>query len=121
MAALRYVAAKGPRQTLGSLHIACCVKPGASHKREGILDVTENVVDLAVSAQAKEGEANKAVRELIARVSLIEVDDWSLKSTSFFVLSSSCKVGFSHISLTDIAVGAMRTKVGRPDIQRNEE
>jgi uncharacterized protein YggU (UPF0235/DUF167 family) len=69
MAAVRFVAAKGTKQTLGSLQIACHVKPGASHKREGILDVTKETIELAVSAQAKEGEANKAVRDLIAKVS----------------------------------------------------
>jgi uncharacterized protein YggU (UPF0235/DUF167 family) len=69
MAAVRFIVAKGAKQTLGSLQIACHVKPGASHRREGILAVTQDVVELAVSAQAKEGEANKAVRELIAEVS----------------------------------------------------
>ena len=69
MAAVRFIAAKGAKQTLGFLQIACHVKPGASHKRAGILDVTDDTIELAVSAQAKEGEANKAVRELIAKVS----------------------------------------------------
>ena len=72
MAAVRFVAPKRAKQTLGALQIACHVKPGASQKREGILAVTEKTVQLAVSARAKEGEANKAVRELIAEVSLIE-------------------------------------------------
>jgi hypothetical protein len=121
MTALRFVAAKRARQNLGSLHIACRVKLGASHKRVGILDVTDNVVELAVSAQAKEGEANKAVRELIAQVSLMEIDGGSIESTSFFVIDSNCKVGFSLNPLTDIAVGAMRTKVGRSNIQRSED
>jgi uncharacterized protein len=69
MSAVRFVTAKGTKPSLGSLHIACHVKAGASHKREGIITVTEDAIDLTVSAQAKEGEANKAVRELIAEVS----------------------------------------------------
>ena len=69
MAAVRFVAGKGAKHPFGTLQLACHVKPGASSKREGILAVTDNTIELAVSAQAKDGEANKAVRELLAEVS----------------------------------------------------
>lgn len=54
--ALRFFADRG--RQLGFLHIACHVKTGASHKRVGILNMTDEVVELAV-----------AVRHLMAKVS----------------------------------------------------
>lgn len=68
MAAVRYFAGRGAANPRGTLHLACHVKAGVSKKRQGILSVTDSVVELCVSAQAKEGEANQAVRELIADV-----------------------------------------------------
>lgn len=67
-AAIRFVVAKGTKQGQGSIHIACHVRPGGSSKREGITAVTAESIELCIAAQAKEGEANKAVRELIAEV-----------------------------------------------------
>jgi uncharacterized protein YggU (UPF0235/DUF167 family) len=61
--------AKRSQQKYGLLQIACRVKPGVSSNREGILSVTEEVIELCVSAKAKDGEANKAVVGLIAQVS----------------------------------------------------
>ncbi|OJD37027.1 uncharacterized protein BKCO1_8000131 [Diplodia corticola] len=67
--AIRFIASKGNKATsTGSVSVACHVKPGASAKREGISCVTDDGVELCVSAQAKEGEANKAVQKLIAEV-----------------------------------------------------
>ncbi|KAL1646434.1 hypothetical protein SLS58_003394 [Diplodia intermedia] len=67
--AIRFIASKGSKATsAGSVSLACHVKPGASAKREGINSVTDDGVELCVSAQAKEGEANKAVQKLIAEV-----------------------------------------------------
>ncbi|KAF2147289.1 uncharacterized protein K452DRAFT_4928 [Aplosporella prunicola CBS 121167] len=67
-AAVRFIAAKGAKGSLGSISLSCHVKPGASAKREGINDLTPDCIELCVSAQAKEGEANKAVQKLIAEV-----------------------------------------------------
>lgn len=67
--AIRWVLPKNAKTGAGaSVHLACHVKPGASSKREGISAVTPTSIDLCVAAQAKDGEANKAVRELIASV-----------------------------------------------------
>jgi uncharacterized protein YggU (UPF0235/DUF167 family) len=58
--AIRYVAARGIIQLL------CRVKPGVSANRQGVGAVTSGGVDVCVAAQAREGEANKAVRDVIA-------------------------------------------------------
>lgn len=54
------------RPTLGAIHIQLHVKPGAHKDREGITSVTETAVNLCVSAQAREGEANKAVISILS-------------------------------------------------------
>lgn len=66
--AIRYVPAT--KTALGALYIDCHVKPKA-RQGSGILSVDEEIVELAVSAQAREGEANKAVVGLLASVSYI--------------------------------------------------
>lgn len=66
--AIRFIASKPPKSKLGSLQLLCYVKPGVNAKREGIGEVTDEHIEVRVAAQAKEGEANKAVREVIAEV-----------------------------------------------------
>lgn len=58
--AVRFIASP-KKPMLGSIHIQLHVKPGAHKDREGVSSVTDTAIDLCVSAQAKEGEANKAV------------------------------------------------------------
>lgn len=65
--AIRFIAAKSKTQG-ASIQLLCHVKPGVSAKREGIAAVTDEGIELCISAQAREGEANKAVREMIAEV-----------------------------------------------------
>lgn len=67
MSVIRFLAPKSAKST-GCISILCHVKPGASAKREGISSVTSDLVTLCVSAQAKEGEANKAVQKMISSV-----------------------------------------------------
>lgn len=64
---IRHVASSA-RSALGFIHIQCHVKPGASKQREGIISVSDSVVEVCVSAQPRDGEANKAVRELLSDV-----------------------------------------------------
>lgn len=64
--AVRFIAGKAPKARTGSIQLQCHVKPGVSAYREGIGAVTDEVIEVRVAAQAKEGEANKAVREVIA-------------------------------------------------------
>lgn len=51
-----------------NLHIACHVKPNTSSKREGIISVGPDRVDVCVAAVPKNGEANSAVEGLFAGV-----------------------------------------------------
>ncbi|KAK3346678.1 hypothetical protein B0T25DRAFT_571800 [Lasiosphaeria hispida] len=50
----------------GTLYINCNVKPGASKSREGITSVRDDAVEICVAAQAREGEANKAVVKVLS-------------------------------------------------------
>ncbi|OCK85151.1 hypothetical protein K432DRAFT_439461 [Lepidopterella palustris CBS 459.81] len=66
--AIRFIAAKAPKQQGGSIQLLCHVKPGVGAQREGIASVSAQSIEVCVAAQAKDGEANRAVRELIAEV-----------------------------------------------------
>ncbi|WQF78533.1 Putative YggU-like superfamily protein [Colletotrichum destructivum] len=66
-AAVRFVAGT-KKSSLGTLYLQCHVKPGASRVREGVTAVTEGAVEMCVAAQAREGEANKAVIKLLSEV-----------------------------------------------------
>lgn len=63
--AIRFVTGS-KKSPLGSLHLRLHVKPGASKTREGVLAVTDDAIELCVAAQAKEGEANKAVVQVLS-------------------------------------------------------
>ena len=64
--AVRYVAAAAAKSGTGMLQLLCHVKPGVSASREGIAAVSEDRIDVCVAAQARDGEANKAVRRVVA-------------------------------------------------------
>lgn len=64
---LRYVAAT-KKSAKGTLYLQCHVKPGASKVREGVAAVTDNVVEVCVAAQPRDGESNKAVLEVLCKV-----------------------------------------------------
>ncbi|KAF7562420.1 hypothetical protein G7046_g1691 [Stylonectria norvegica] len=63
--AIRFVTGS-KKSPLGSLHLRLHVKPGASKTREGVLAVTEDAIELCVAAQPREGEANKAVVQVLS-------------------------------------------------------
>ncbi|KAM0326946.1 hypothetical protein ACHAQA_006066 [Verticillium albo-atrum] len=65
--ALRYVAAT-KKSPFGILYLHCRVKPGAAKAREGVTALTDEVVELCVAAQPREGEANKAVVQLLSEI-----------------------------------------------------
>ncbi|KAI0870480.1 DUF167-domain-containing protein [Hypoxylon argillaceum] len=48
------------------LQLRCHVRPGASKAREGVVDITDEVVELCVSAPPQDGKANKAVLEVLS-------------------------------------------------------
>jgi hypothetical protein len=65
--AIWYVAAT-KKSAKNTLYMHCHVKPGASKTREGVLSVNDEAVELCVAAQAREGEANKAVIKVLSEV-----------------------------------------------------
>ena len=68
--AIRFLAAT-KKSPLGTLQLQCHVKPGAARAREGVLSVRDDVVELCVAAQAREGEANRAVVRLLSEVRIL--------------------------------------------------
>ncbi|KAH8819545.1 hypothetical protein F5884DRAFT_848861 [Xylogone sp. PMI_703] len=72
--AIRYVAST-TKSALGSVFLQCHVKPGASKQREGISSVTDEVIEICVSARAQEGEANKAVKAVISETLQVPKSD----------------------------------------------
>ncbi|OSS44358.1 hypothetical protein B5807_10982 [Epicoccum nigrum] len=77
MLAIRFIAGKAAkaRTSIGIIQLLCHVKPGASANREGITAVTNEVIDVCVAAQAREGEANVAVRAVIAKTLKVPKSD----------------------------------------------
>ncbi|KAK4042945.1 hypothetical protein C8A01DRAFT_32888 [Parachaetomium inaequale] len=65
--AIWYVAAT-KKSAKNTLYMHCNVKPGASKDREGIASVDDEAVEICVAAQAREGEANKAVIKVLSEV-----------------------------------------------------
>lgn len=59
--------------------------------------MTDDAIDLCVSAQAREGEANKAIREMIAEVLKVPKSDVEvtkgMKSREKTVVVSNVKIG----------------------------
>ncbi|KAH7157164.1 hypothetical protein EDB81DRAFT_415006 [Dactylonectria macrodidyma] len=66
-AAIRFVTGT-KKSPLGSLQLQLHVRPGASKNREGVLAVTDYAIEMCVAAQAREGEANKAVVQVLSAV-----------------------------------------------------
>jgi uncharacterized protein (TIGR00251 family) len=94
--AIRFTAAKSKTQN-ASIQLLCHVKPGVSAKREGITAVTDDAINLCVSAQAREGEANKAIKEMIADVLKVPKSDVEvtkgMKSREKTVVVGNVKMG----------------------------
>lgn len=51
------------------LQLRCRVRPGASKTREGVVAITDETIELCVSAQPQDGKANGAVLEVLSKVS----------------------------------------------------
>lgn len=52
----------------GSLQLRLRIKPGVDKTREGVLSVGEDVVEICVAAQPRNGEANTAVVRVLSEV-----------------------------------------------------
>lgn len=69
MATQRFIQyAVGSKKKPATVYLRCHVKPGASKVREGITSLTDDAIELCVSAAAREGEANKAVVAVLSEV-----------------------------------------------------
>lgn len=69
MATHRFIQyAVGSKKKPAMVYLRCHVKPGASKVREGITALTDDTIELCVSAAAREGEANKAVVAVLSEV-----------------------------------------------------
>lgn len=62
------LAAKSTKSAVGCIYLQCHVKPGASKQREGVVSVSDTVIEVCVSAQPKDGEANLSVRKVFSDV-----------------------------------------------------
>ncbi|KAI1161950.1 hypothetical protein F5B18DRAFT_653085 [Nemania serpens] len=51
------------------LQLRCRVRPGASKTREGVVAITDETIELCVSAQPQDGKANGAVLEVLSKTS----------------------------------------------------
>ena len=49
-----------------TVHLLCRVKPGVSPNRQGVAAVTTTSIDVCVAAPPRDGEANRAVCDVIA-------------------------------------------------------
>ncbi|EPE02737.1 hypothetical protein F503_08500 [Ophiostoma piceae UAMH 11346] len=63
-AVLRYVSHARASAT-GTLFVLCHVRPRASKIREGVTAVTDDAVEICVSAPPRNGESNKAVIDVL--------------------------------------------------------
>jgi len=95
--AIRLTASKPP-SCIYTLHLLCHVKPGVAPKREGIATITPSSIELCVAARAREGDANRAVKELIAKVLHVPKSDVEISKGS---KSREKAVVVSNISVTD--------------------
>ena len=66
--AIRLTSISAVKSAFQCIQLQCHVKPGASKQREGIISITEDVIELCVSARPRDGEANKAVRNVFSKV-----------------------------------------------------
>lgn len=64
--AVRFVVGSKQAPGFGALCLRLRVKPGTSKDREGVSSVRDDCIELCVAAQARDGEANKAVVRLLS-------------------------------------------------------
>ncbi|KAL1990214.1 hypothetical protein VTN49DRAFT_6053 [Thermomyces lanuginosus] len=73
---IRAARAKGKESY--KLHVSCHVKPNANARREGIIAVDDDQVEICVSAVPRDGEANAAVTKVLAEVLKVPKSDVSV-------------------------------------------
>lgn len=77
------------RSSAEFLQLRCHVRPGASKAREGVVAITDEVIEVCVSAPPQDGKANKAVLEVLSQVSP-EAEILAACHISFALASFSC-------------------------------
>ncbi|KAI0832208.1 hypothetical protein F5Y06DRAFT_301585 [Hypoxylon sp. FL0890] len=67
--AITLIQKSGPKSSSTEfLQLRCHIRPGASKVREGVAAVTDESVELCVSAPPQDGKANKAVIEILSEI-----------------------------------------------------
>jgi uncharacterized protein len=66
--AIRVVIVGTGKASRSTTHLRCHVKPGVSNQRQGVAAVTDSIIELCVAAQARDGEANMAVIQILSQV-----------------------------------------------------
>ena len=69
--AIRWIATRGTKGPAASIQLLCRIKSGVSAGTEGVRTVSDNAVEVRVAARARNGEANKALIQVIAEVSTV--------------------------------------------------
>lgn len=92
--AVRFLASKSSPQHAGYLQLRLRVKPGASKARQGILEVTDEAIELCVAAPPRDGAANKAVIQVLSAAMGIP--------RSRFAFASGMKGGDKIVTVADV-------------------
>ncbi|KAI1112892.1 DUF167-domain-containing protein [Nemania sp. NC0429] len=82
------------------LQLRCHVRPGASKAREGVVAITDEVIELCVSAPPQDGKANLAVLDVLSKALGVPKSDLrithGLKSKEKVVSVSSVSFMYRH-------------------------
>jgi hypothetical protein len=62
------LAAKSTKSALRCIYLQCSVKAGANKQREGVVSLSDTVIELCVAAQPKDGAANLSARKVLSDV-----------------------------------------------------
>jgi len=62
------LATRSAKSSVNYVFLQCHVKPGATKQREGVVAVSDNLIEVCVSAAAFDGLANLAVRKVFSDV-----------------------------------------------------
>jgi uncharacterized protein len=80
------LAAKSTKSSSGYVHLQCHVKAGASKQREGVVSVSDAIIEVCIAAQPRDGEANLSVRKVFSDVYFSAV---FVESEAYFTRFSS--------------------------------
>lgn len=90
---IQYVA--GGNNRLPAVYLHCRVKPNASKTREGVTALTDDAVELCVAAVPRDGASNRAVLEVLSKVSFCTADVPARNGEAGSLMSSVLFVAYS--------------------------